>query len=230
MSSKHTTQTDNPKTTQSQTIKEEKIITILLDPGHGGSDPGKIGNNNILEKDINLSIALKCKAILEGDSFTLQKSSINYSYKVILTRETDQMLSTSQDSNKKASDMKKRRELIETSQATLAVSIHQNSFPSPTAFGAQVFYYNNSNEGEKLAKELQKQLLFCNPENKRQCKANDSYYILKSGTCPVVICECGFLSNPDEGKKLATQTYQTDLAYAIAKGIHEYFKKRQDVS
>lgn len=125
--------------------------------------------------------------------------------------------------------MKKRRELIAQETVDLAVSIHQNSYPSQSVFGAQVFYYSQSTKGEQLAKTLQTELLACNPSNKRQAKANNDYYILKSGTCPVVICECGFLSNPQECHKLTTNAYQVSIAQAIASGIHTYFKSHDDI-
>lgn len=190
---------------------QENPATVVLDAGHGGSDPGKIGLNNVLEKDINLAITLKCKKILEKQNITVH-----------LTRQDDNGLYSSTDSNKKTADLKKRREIIETTNADLAVSIHQNSYPSESIFGGQVFYYSGSPEGELLAGYLQKAILTCNPANTRSIKSNDNYYILKSGTCPVVICECGFLSNPEECAKLNSDSYQEQMAKAIATGILSY--------
>lgn len=191
--------------------QKEPPETIVLDAGHGGSDPGKIGCNQILEKNINLAITLKCKALLEKQNV-----------RVILTRNTDEGLYEDTDTNKKASDMKKRRFLMEQEDVALAVSIHQNSYPSEQVFGAQVFYYTSSEQGKLLANNIQTSLQAVNPENKRQIKASNDYYILKAANCPVVICECGFLSNPEECAKLNSEEYQEKVAKAIATGILSY--------
>lgn len=185
--------------------------TIVLDAGHGGSDPGKIGCNQILEKNINLAITLKCKTFLEKQNI-----------RVILTRDADQGLYADTDTNKKASDMKKRRLLMEQEEVSLAVSIHQNSYPNEQVFGAQVFYYTNSEQGKLLANNIQTSLQAVNPENTRQIKPSSDYYILKAANCPVVICECGFLSNPEESAKLNSEEYQDKVAKAIATGILSY--------
>ena len=191
--------------------QEDPPKTVVLDAGHGGSDPGKIGCNEVLEKNINLAITLKCKTLLE-------KQNIN----VILTRSTDEGLYADTDTNKKASDMKKRRLLMEQEEVSLAVSIHQNSYPSESVFGAQVFYYTNSEQGKLLANNIQTSLQAVNPDNKRQTKASNDYYILKAANCPVVICECGFLSNPEECAKLNSEEYQEKVAKAITTGILSY--------
>lgn len=190
---------------------QDDPYTVVLDAGHGGSDPGKISQNQIKEKDINLSITLECKKILE-------KQNIN----VILTRDSDAGLYNESDTNKKKADMQKRREIIDSSNASLAVSIHQNSYPSGDVFGSQVFYYTSSENGKSLANYLQTALLKVNPDNHRTIKDNSDYYILKSGSCPVVICECGFLSNTEECAKLNSKEYQKEIAKAIATGILSY--------
>ncbi len=195
---------------------QQSPATVVLDAGHGGSDPGKIGVNNVLEKDINLAITLKCKEYLEQQNIT-----------VILTRSTDEGLYNSSDTNKKTSDLKRRREIIETSGANLAVSIHQNSYPSSSVFGGQVFYYTGSESGKQLADLLQQSIISVNPANTRQSKASSDYYILKSGSCPVVICECGFLSNPEECASLNSASYQDKIAKSLATGILSYLYQSQ---
>ena len=118
--------------------------------------------------------------------------------------------------------MQKRREIIDSSHADLAVSIHQNSYPSSDVSGAQVFYYTTSENGKSLASYIQTALLRVNPENHRTIKGNSDYYILQSGSCPVVICECGFLSNTEECAKLNSTEYQKEIAASIATGILSY--------
>ena len=112
---------------------KNKSVTIVIDAGHGGLDPGKVGINNALEKDINLAIALKLER-------NLKENGIN----VVMTRTDDNGLYSESDSNKKVRDMKKRLSIIEEANPMLAVSIHQNSYPDPSVSGVQVFYYKYS--------------------------------------------------------------------------------------
>lgn len=190
--------------------------TVVIDPGHGGIDPGKVGVNGSIEKDINLAISLKLKECL------LAKG-----YEAVMTREDGEGLYSDTDVNKKAADMNKRCEIIEKAGADLAVSIHQNSYPEPEVSGAQVFYYKHSAQGKKLAEILQEQLKDkLDKENRRVCKSNDNYYMLIHTPCPTVIVECGFLSCPAEETKLADEAYQQMIAEAIAEGIDNYFEAK----
>ena len=182
--------------------------TIVLDAGHGGSDPGKVGVNGVLEKEVNLQITMKIKEILE-------KKDIQ----VILTRETDEMLCSEDTDNRKRDDMKQRVEMINKVNPFLAVSIHQNSYTDPQVSGAQVFYYSESEEGKKMAEFMQNALLEIDSVNRRMAKANNSYYLLKRTKVPTIIVECGFLSNPSEAEKLKSKEYQETIANAIVKGI-----------
>lgn len=185
---------------------------VVIDAGHGGDDPGKIGINGALEKDVNLSIVEKLKKYLEADGI-----------RVVLTRETGDGLYDETASNKKVQDMKRRIEKIEETDPVLTVSVHQNSYPEEYVHGAQVFYYNGSSEGEKLAALLQNQLKKeLDEENHRQIKPNDSYYLLKKTKGTIVIVECGFLSNAEEAEKLCKDSYQDRVAWAIHKGILQY--------
>lgn len=197
--------------------KEENQKTILLDPGHGGIDPGKVSVTGTNEKEINLAISVKTKEKLEKAG-----------YKVVMTREDDAGLYKEGDSNKKTADMKRRCLMAEESKADILVSIHQNSYQSEGVKGAQVFYYSHSDEGEKLAKAIQKGFqTVVAPDNGREVKANDSYYILLNVKCPAVIAECGFLSNYEEAQLLEKEEYQEKVAEAICMGIEEYFQSRK---
>lgn len=191
-------------------VKSEKCV--VLDAGHGGADPGKIGINQALEKDLNLAITLRVKEYLEAQDI-----------QVVLTRETEDGLYDADASNKKVQDMKRRIEIIEQTAPDLTVSIHQNSYPEEYVNGAQVFYYTGSREGQKVAELLQKSLVErLDPDNHRQVKANDSYYLLKKTSTPIVIVECGFLSNSAEAAKLCDEDYQDRVAWAIHMGILQY--------
>ncbi len=190
----------------------ERRACVVIDAGHGGDDPGKIGVNGMKEKEVNLEIALLVKEFLEANDI-----------KVVMTREDDDGLYDRSASNKKVQDMKNRIALIEEAKADIVVSIHQNSYPEEYVHGAQVFYYSTSSEGKKLAELLQRQLTEkADTENRRQIKANDSYYLLKKTPVPIVIAECGFLSNRAEAEKLGMPEYRKRLAWAIHMGILQY--------
>lgn len=187
-------------------------VQVVIDAGHGGIDPGKIGINGAEEKDINLQIATLVKRYLELQDV-----------EVIMTRETDDGLYDANASNKKVQDMKRRIAIIDEAAPALTVSIHQNSYPEEYVKGAQVFYYTGSTEGQKLAGFLQESLVErLDPENHRQVKANDSYYLLKKTPTPIVIVECGFLSNSEEAARLCDKSYQERVAWAVHIGILQY--------
>lgn len=192
---------------------EKKEYTVVLDAGHGSSDSGKVGINGVLEKDINLSISKKTKKYLE-------KKGI----RVIMTRDKDESLAEGEKGNRKVQDMKARVKRINDTKPDLAVSIHQNSYHEESIHGAQVFYYEHSESGEKDARILQEALLAVDPDNTRQVKANTTYYLLKRTEVPILIIECGFLSNQEEAEKLASEDYQKEIAKAIANGIESCLK------
>ena len=183
--------------------KSDRIV--VLDAGHGGTDSGKV------EKDINLTITNSVKKILEKENI-----------QVIMTRETDKQLAQS-----KVEDLKYRVKIMNETSPVLAVSIHQNSYHEENVFGAQVFYYQTSTEGEKAAGIIQDALQKVNPDNTKKIKANNTYYILKKTEVPTVIVECGFLSNYKEAQKLVTEDYQKSVAEAVAEGILSYIKENE---
>lgn len=205
--------TTNIVTNDSEKDENKKIVVI--DPGHGGFDPGKVGVNDVLEKDINLSISQKLKEKLEAEGI-----------EVLMTRSEDCGLYSSTDSNKKRTDMQKRVEIINTSNATIAVSIHQNSFSQESSKGAQVFYHESSEKGKVLGETLQEVIKSEIADgNHRVAKSNDSYYMLRKTQCPLVIVECGFLSNYEEAKLLTEDEYQDKMATAILNGIKKYLEQ-----
>ena len=185
---------------------------VVIDAGHGGADPGKVGVDGSLEKDINLQIALKLQMFLQMQDVD-----------VILTRDSDMGLYDENASNKKVQDMKNRVAIIEESKPVLTVSIHQNSYHEEYVHGAQVFYYANSEKSKELAEGIQEVLaLQLDKDNARKAKANDSYYLLKKTSSPIVIVECGFLSNYEEAQKLSSELYQEKVAWAIHLAIMQW--------
>lgn len=192
-----------------------KEIVIMIDAGHGGADPGAVSEMAI-EKDLNLAIAQKLQGYLEEAGYT-----------VYVTRIEDEGLYQSGDSNKKRADMKERKRLIEESQADLMISIHQNSYPDSQYWGPQVFFQKQSPEAAALALLVQEMLnSFTAPENTRQAKANDSYFILLQSPMPAILVECGFVTNSKDAENLNDETYQKKVAWGIYSGIEQYLQAK----
>lgn len=191
---------------------KQKGICIVIDAGHGGADPGKVGVNGAEEKVLNLQIALRLKKLLEAEGI-----------EVVLTRADDDGLYRKDAANKKAEDMRRRCEIIKETMPVFTVSIHQNSYPEEYVKGAQTFYYGRSAEGKVLAEYIQDSMVErLDPENHRTAKANENYYLLKRTPTPTVIVECGFLSNAGEAELLTGAEYQEKAAWAIHMGILRY--------
>lgn len=193
---------------------KEKVIVI--DAGHGGADPGMVGIGGLEEKGINLAVSMKLKESLENQGFT-----------VVMTRTEDQGLYQEGTRNKKVQDMQKRIEIMEKAKPLLAVSIHQNSYTEESVKGPQVFYYESSAEGQKLAVSIQNALnTELSVERPRKEKGNTSYFLLKKSPCVLNIVECGFLTNEKEAKLLQTEEYQQKIVEAVTKGIVQYMGKK----
>lgn len=189
---------------------KEKVIVI--DAGHGGADPGMVGIDGLEEKGINLAVSMKLKESLENQGFT-----------VVMTRTEDQGLYQEETRNKKVQDMQKRIEIMEKAKPLLAVSIHQNSYTEESVKGPQVFYYESSAEGQKLAVSIQNALnTELSVERPRKEKGNTSYFLLKKSPCVLNIVECGFLTNEKEAELLQTEEYQQKIVEAVTKGIVQY--------
>lgn len=201
------------------TTKKINGKTVVIDPGHGGDDPGKIGVNKEKEKDVNLAISKKLFQVLNEQG-----------YKVVLTRSEDVVLGDG-DKFSKISDLNKRCEIInnayEENNKCIMVSIHQNSFTQTSVHGAQSFYFQRSEQSKLLGETLQKILNEKVNEKEKKAKPNDSYYILINSKCPGIIVECGFLSNSDEATKLTNETYQKELAEILSEGISTYFNMQR---
>lgn len=197
---------------------EEFSKVIVIDPGHGGIDGGGKSQSGILEKDINLSIALKTKEALESKG-----------YKVVMTRTEDKGLYTEGNKKvreKKREDLSNRVKIKKESNCDVFISIHQNMFPQKSCKGAQVWSASNE-ESKRLGQIIQQKFKEeVDASNKRVAKvANKEYMILNDGHKGAsLILECGFLSNPDEGVLLSKDDYQAKIANAILNSVNEYFQ------
>ena len=186
---------------------------VVIDPGHGGADGGASAADGTAEKELNLAISLPLRDLLSVMGYT-----------VTMTRTTDVMIHTEGDTlrERKVSDMRNRLQLVNA--ADLTVSIHQNNFSQPQYSGTQVFYSANTEESRLLAESVRSRVVsFLQPQNTRELKRGTSdVYLLHHAARPMVLVECGFLSNTAELKKLKDADYQRQLAFAIAAGTMSY--------
>jgi N-acetylmuramoyl-L-alanine amidase len=188
---------------------------VMLDPGHGGYDPGTITSQGVYEKEINLQIAQKVKEMLGPSGI-----------EVFLTREEDidhVPDGVSGKKTKKQVDLNRRIQLAMEAQADVFVSLHVNSTASGQQSGAETFYHYQSESGKRLAEFIQQELIKIPSMNRRIAKPGD-FYIIKNTSMPAVIVEVGYLSSSKERKKLQQSWYQEQLSRAIAKGIANDFE------
>ena len=202
-------------------VAAQKAATkvVVLDSGHGGDDPGKIGANGVKEKDINLAIARLLKKKLEKQGIL-----------VVMTREGEDDLSDPGAVNAKVQDLQRRVQLIHKKKPDCVISIHQNSYPDAAVKGAQVFYYTDSKEGRKTGASACR-LHWSRGSIRRitgKAKGNKTYYMLKKTDAVLVICECGFLSNPEEEALLNTKEYQKKVADALCDGVLTYLGEKKN--
>lgn len=186
---------------------------IVIDPGHGGDDPGALGSTGVHEKDIVLEVSKKLGEILRQAGA-----------QVLLTREDDRDLSELDHENlykAKVQDLTRRVELANKRRADLFISIHVNSFPDRREDGAQTFSQPGSEESKKLAIAIQHELncFLANPG--REAKQVD-YFANRMTKMPSVIIEIGFVSNPREEKLMLDPLYQSKTAWSIYAGIARY--------
>lgn len=189
--------------------------TVVIDPGHGGEDGGAVSPEGIAESGINLSIALRARDLL---SLT--------GVRTVMTRTEDIAIG---DANlptvkaRKASDIRRRVEIVNATPNAVLLSVHQNSLPSsPVTRGAQAFW--NERGGEAFAKFIQAAL---NEEinagnEKRAYPMGSGVYLMKNAEAPAALVECGFLSNAWETAQLTNAAYQKKIAAAIAAGYLRY--------
>lgn len=193
--------------------------TFLIDPGHGGTFPGRV-NDNVLEKNINLEIALKLDALLEETGA-----------QVVMTRRADTDLIPEESKKEKLllqqrADLEQRIRIGQQTKADYFISIHCNSIPNEKWSGAQVFYNPEDVESEKLAKAMQQMLTAQLGNHDREALPREDTYLFRNATIPTVIVECGFLSNKEEAAQLQDPAYQQQLAWAIYLGLNQYLAEQ----
>lgn len=186
-------------------INQNSRSTLVLDAGHGGIDGGAISDSGLKESDINLQIALKTEALVRFLGID-----------TVMTRETD----TDNSDNKAYSEhdnLVQRAKLANSTENAVLISIHQNKFPSAVVSGAEVMYSDND-DSKALGLITQDNLVtLLDSSNRRVARPAPKELLLTSSVeCPTILVECGFMSNPQEVQKLASNDYQLKLAAILA--------------
>lgn len=190
---------------------------IALDAGHGGADGGAVSRTGVVEKDINLAIALYLRDYLQ------QAGAV-----VTLTREGDYDLAAPETrglASRKTEDLHERVRRIEGRGAVLTISIHLNSIPSPRWRGAQTFYSPRSPDSRRLALAIQQELRESLGNTNRTALAAEEVFMLNELDMPSALVEVGFLSHPQESELLADSAYQRKVAAAVYRGILRYLSE-----
>ncbi|MEZ4357340.1 MAG: N-acetylmuramoyl-L-alanine amidase [Eubacteriales bacterium] len=185
-------------------------LCIVVDAGHGGFDSGAIGTfTGAKEADINLAVSKNLKGILESAGAT-----------VVMTRDTDEALGTTKDS-----DMQARGVIVCQGEVDFMLSIHMNKYVDSSVGGPQVFSYPGSEVSKELAEALQDRLNELS-EHKPRVAKEENFYILRAGNSPAVLVECGFLSNEEDDELLSTDSYQQEVARTIFNGLKDFLEEQ----
>lgn len=199
-------------TDENQTDSPPSVgYTIVVDPGHGGIDPGSIGyKTKIKESELNLKFSLMLAEKLRAVGI-----------RVIMTRTDENGLADNSAKDFKKQDMKLRKEMINKIRPNMVISVHMNSYTNHTLRGAKVFYDKKSDISRKIAESIQFQFSE-NLEASNNVASVGDYYMLKCTESPSIIAECGFLSNARDEQLLLDEKYQEKIVDCIFKGIIKF--------
>lgn len=198
---------------QSNPMEPEATPTgpcIVLDAGHGGFDPGTLGVSGTREDVLNLQITQRLKTLLEQNGV-----------QVIMTREDENALKHTKDE-----DMAERARIIEQSGADLVVSIHMNWYEEPEISGPMVLYIPGSAQGRRFAEMVQDSLNAALDTD--GMARSENFFVLRSGSQPSIMVECGYISNAEEEAKLKQQDYQQKVAEAICGGVLQFMEENNE--
>ena len=197
----------------------EEKMRIVIDAGHGGVDGGVVGKTTgIKESDLNLLIA-----------FALKDALADMGFEVTLTRKTQAGLYDTAAKGFKKRDMQRRKEIIQASDPSFVLSIHQNFYPSRTTRGGQVFYKKSDENGRLFALALQTRLnaLYAEENAKARNATAADFFILGCADVPSALIECGFLSSEKDEALLCSSVFREKLAGTIAAGVVDFLENMQ---
>ncbi len=193
-------------------LAEEPEYLVIVDPGHGGTDGGAVGDDGTIEKHLNLTIALLLKEKLEEEGI-----------KVILTRQTDEDTDGLTGFHKRQ-DLEERARIGNESGADAYISIHINASTARKDQGFQAWFGKGSNDSERLARSLSnavEKAAICN-RIRTVKQVPDTLYIFRTVTIPSVLVECGFISNAADLYQLQQETFRNELCSALSRGVKAY--------
>ena len=196
----------NADTQKVLNASERRSIHMIPDAGHGGEDGGATANG-VCEKDVNLALTKDLASFLSLTPYTVNP-----------TRTDDRLLyGAGEENRKKYYDLTRRVRFASQLDNAVFISIHQNKFEIPKYKGLQVYYSKNHPLSKNLAETVQKNAkAYLDPTNNREIKkADHRIRVLNSLQIPAVLIECGFLSNPEEAKLLASREYQKKIAFTV---------------
>ncbi|MCQ2407240.1 MAG: N-acetylmuramoyl-L-alanine amidase [Oscillospiraceae bacterium] len=204
-------------------VNTKKQNLVYVDSPHGGIDGGCSTADGVPEKGINLNILLDLRDLL-----------VVSGYEVRVTRDTDRSIhdqGIEGIANQKASDMDNRLAILNAPDHAVCISIHQNQFTDPKYSGAQMFYAPTSSDSESLAQTMQQKFrTMLQPQNDREIKCcGKELFLCWFCKHPMIMAECGFLSNPDEAALLKTEEYQHKTALTLYAGLLEWLSEQSAV-
>ena len=191
----------------------QRYHKVVIDAGHGGIDTGATSCTGVPESRINLEISLRLEDLLRF-----------LGLETVMIRRTDTSVYTEGNTiaSQKISDLKERVRIVNETENSILVSIHQNTFSDSRYGGAQVFYPKTDGSKE-LASAMQGALItIANPDSKRVCKKADGVYLMEHIEQTGILIECGFLSNPEEEALLRSADYQKKLCGIIAATVGSF--------
>ena len=187
--------------------------TIVIDPGHGGNDAGAIGPTGVMEKSVTLNVALELEKLLKAEGAS-----------VIMTRTTDQTVSSKGAAASDIEELQVRCDVANNIKADIFISIHADSFTKPEAKGTTAYYYGQSEDdkSKKLAESIRKALCEQIKTPSRGIKPCN-FYVVRHTDMPATLIELAFISNPEEEKLLNSEDGVLKAAQGIFDGIEDYF-------
>jgi len=195
-------QMENIQVAEEEPIVEEPVKKwkVVIDPGHGGEDPGSEGASGAYEKDFNLSLSLKIAEQLKKEEHI----------ELHMTRDKDIFLS---------SETRDRPNFANNIGADLYVSIHANTFVDPTVTGTETFYYDDPS---KLLADIVHRHVAQATGFRDRGVSQEEFFVLKDTHMPAILIEVGYISNPIDEAKMLTDSFQQSVAEAVVAGIKEY--------